>query len=1033
MTRKHLLLGSASALIVGMLVAPAFAQEESMETVVVTGYRASLESSTNAKKASVGFTDAVFAEDIGKFPDTNLAEALNRIPGITMVRDINGEGVNVQIRGLGTNFTKMLLNNAQIAIATTGATDYANNNREVDLNMFPSELFTNLQVDKTPRAEILEGGAAGTVNMRTRRPFDNPGLHITYVAEGMSNSLSNGLGGNGALVASNTWEGTKVGSFGFLVGIAGRRTYNYVKGWEDGNAGWNTPSIKSAALCDTATGCDITGSTTTIGGDSMAIPATIPDNVTIPGFAAGSTVNAAMLLALNPGLNMTQLSNMLIPRLGRDMYSRGTRDRYNAVASFEWRPTERMHFFLDMIGGRQFNDLDRNDIDLGVRSGNAATPMIMANTVLDNNYVTKSTTLYNPTWGLEARPYQEKGDFFSINPGMTWQVTDLLEVDLQLNASRSHFLRSSPTVMFATCSSSPAANTCAAPTGGVIATINNTQKSHPVITANIDLNDPANYQWPTGRVNMQAEKRYVSTLGAHFDVKYGGDKIAVKAGFAYDDIFRGIAAIDGSKQWTVESCGGYSATTCNGNASSLIPASDVSKYLMPGPNGYVRVDYDKFKAASNYYDIYNTAWSTVNSRCKGTTSTWFATSSNSGGNSGCYDERYLGMYAQVDGVLTIGDRDLNYDIGLRWSETHQTVISPLLAYTTTTETYKGVGLGSINHYTFAGAKNTYQAFLPSVSLVYHVADDFLVRASVSRTMSRPDVSKMISTMSFSDPQAAAITTGNPDLQPYYSNNIDLGMEYYTGGEGYLSATAFHKNLSGFYVSKNLTKNFGYLAQWGITYDSLADQQKQNLRAIWNCNSQDTCANTAIITVTQNVNAPGIETINGLEFGYVQPFDFLTESWGIRGLGVTANVTVVDQSSSGSASVHATGVAPYTYNLTGYYDHDGIMARMSYVFSARTYASSSNVQNVCLPTVSSASGDGCPTGAYLFAAPYGQADFSSSLKLSKIFGEIATDPELVFNIQNVFNAKQWSYFQYKNAVHSYYEKGQTFMIGLHGSF
>src|SRR6478752_723190 len=113
-----------------------------LEEVVVTGIRASLQSSTEAKKESTGFVDSIFAEDIGKFPDTNIAESFNRIPGITISRDITGEGTNIAIRGLGTNFTRVLLNNAPVAVASTGRTDSQNTNREVDLDLFPTELFT---------------------------------------------------------------------------------------------------------------------------------------------------------------------------------------------------------------------------------------------------------------------------------------------------------------------------------------------------------------------------------------------------------------------------------------------------------------------------------------------------------------------------------------------------------------------------------------------------------------------------------------------------------------------------------------------------------------------------------------------------------------------------------------------------------------------------------------------------------------------------------------------------------------------------
>ena len=168
-----------SALMLSATAFPAFAQETPAEEVdedseiLVTGYRASLESSANAKRDSIGFTDTVFAEDIGKFPDTNIAESLNRIPGITIVRETSGDGLNVAIRGLGTNFTRVTLNNAPIAVASTGRTDSQNTNREVDLDLFPTELFTQLTVHKSPTAGLLEGGAAGVVNLRTARPFDN--------------------------------------------------------------------------------------------------------------------------------------------------------------------------------------------------------------------------------------------------------------------------------------------------------------------------------------------------------------------------------------------------------------------------------------------------------------------------------------------------------------------------------------------------------------------------------------------------------------------------------------------------------------------------------------------------------------------------------------------------------------------------------------------------------------------------------------------------------------------------------------------
>jgi outer membrane receptor for ferrienterochelin and colicin len=176
----------------GLAAAPAFARQaapaasnaDTVEEVVVTGFRKSLADATNAKRDSIAFTDSVFAEDIGKFPDLNIAESLNRIPGIQLTREINGDGLNIAVRGLGTNFTKILLNGSQIAVASSGRTDAQNQNREVDLNLFPTELFTRLDVSKTPMASQVEGGVAGVVNMRNARPFDRAGRHFTYSVQG---------------------------------------------------------------------------------------------------------------------------------------------------------------------------------------------------------------------------------------------------------------------------------------------------------------------------------------------------------------------------------------------------------------------------------------------------------------------------------------------------------------------------------------------------------------------------------------------------------------------------------------------------------------------------------------------------------------------------------------------------------------------------------------------------------------------------------------------------------------------------------
>jgi len=156
---RRVLFGTAT--LVGF-VAQALAQQagapDAKETVTVTGYRSSVESSTRDKREATGFQDSVFAEDMGKFPDSNIAESLNRIPGVLISREITGEGLNIQIRGLGTSFTKILLNGAPVAVASTGRTDNQNVNREVDLE----EAVVH-------RLDEAHGGAPGALLHRKRR------------------------------------------------------------------------------------------------------------------------------------------------------------------------------------------------------------------------------------------------------------------------------------------------------------------------------------------------------------------------------------------------------------------------------------------------------------------------------------------------------------------------------------------------------------------------------------------------------------------------------------------------------------------------------------------------------------------------------------------------------------------------------------------------------------------------------------------------------------------------------------------------
>ncbi len=141
--------------------------------ISVSGYAQSVEKAIEIKRDTVGQVDAVMAEDIGKFPDQNLAESLQRIPGVEIVRE-GGEGRQISVRGLSPDFVRIRLNGME-ALATTGANDNSGGNnrgRSFDFNVFASELFNKIVVRKTDQADTGEGSLGATVDFTTPRPFD---------------------------------------------------------------------------------------------------------------------------------------------------------------------------------------------------------------------------------------------------------------------------------------------------------------------------------------------------------------------------------------------------------------------------------------------------------------------------------------------------------------------------------------------------------------------------------------------------------------------------------------------------------------------------------------------------------------------------------------------------------------------------------------------------------------------------------------------------------------------------------------------
>src|SRR5262245_2140071 len=191
----------------------ATAQGEEVETVLVTGIRASLAESLEVKRESQTVVEVITSEDIGKFPDKNVAEALQRVSGVSISREF-GEGERVSIRGTAPNLNRTQLNGHSIATADWFVLDQLAATRSFNYLMLPTEVIGQTEVFKGSQADLEEGGIGGTVNIKTRNPLDLDDLTISASLQGSYTDLADTTDPQvGALVS---WK-NEADTFGLLL------------------------------------------------------------------------------------------------------------------------------------------------------------------------------------------------------------------------------------------------------------------------------------------------------------------------------------------------------------------------------------------------------------------------------------------------------------------------------------------------------------------------------------------------------------------------------------------------------------------------------------------------------------------------------------------------------------------------------------------------------------------------------------------------------------------------------------------------
>ena len=250
-TFKKGVLASSIAMILAGVTSQAMAAEEAaseinkdqVEVIQVTGIRGSLKKALNNKRFSDAVVDSVSAEDIGKFPDRNIAESLQRIPGITIARNFAGEGGNVSIRGTNPELTLVTMNGNYLA--STGWFSQQPASRSFDMDLLPPELVAGVDVYKSPMASLDEGGVGGTVAVRTRKPLELDANSLYLSVEAQDNSISDDTGHGATAFYSWKNDNETIGLLGSIstlesVGRA-HKAENYM---DDGWAGAGISEFK---------------------------------------------------------------------------------------------------------------------------------------------------------------------------------------------------------------------------------------------------------------------------------------------------------------------------------------------------------------------------------------------------------------------------------------------------------------------------------------------------------------------------------------------------------------------------------------------------------------------------------------------------------------------------------------------------------------------------------------------------------------------------------------------------------------------
>ncbi|EGF93543.1 tonB-dependent receptor family protein [Asticcacaulis biprosthecium C19] len=818
-------LSGASTLALCALASPAFAQDApaaapAADEQVVT-IRGSLQRSMNIKKNAVGIVDAISAEDIGKYPDTNLAESIQRIPGVAINR-VNGEGSEVTVRGFGPAFNLTTLNgrtlptaNIQVVGADTG--DFAGGGtRNFDFGNIASDGVSGFEVYKTGRANIPSGGLGATMNIKTLRPIGKAGAQGSITVKA--------LHGDG-MVTGDEWTPEVSGAYSWAndsntmgVSIFGAHSVRDVATRSSTQNSWNLDYFAARPAGITAGGLFLPSGN----GRLRYVPAANPND---PPVLASQITNRPPNTAL-----------VSYPNDSRYHFSENHSERTNVQLTAQWRPMENLLLTFDALYATSEVSEQRSDQTNWFNRPFDKITFEQGDSGVYNAVYLEETLSGTKDIGFEQQMRATKDTLSSVGLNAQWDLSDRMTVTFDLAHSKGEALPNNPNGTTSTMVSigAPVVSQHSVDFRGDVPvqkyTVNDglpVYRRNPagilVNASNVAITD-ANGNYLTG---FSAADRVITGYRGNNNGKLDagdlGSQVARKAvnsqthqidearvDFTYD--FDGESRVDFGVDWIKSEMTTTTGSTYHALGDwGISNPGDVAQYA-PGlietfDLGGLFQDFTPGQSniafRANAIDLYAKLAKGYNQNIPEASLT-----------ANTIEEDIKAVYGQFTMKGDLVGFPTTVVAGMRYEKTDVTAsalqsIPTAIRWTADNDFAQNFGTGVATY----SLEASYDNWLPNIDVVVSATDQIKVRASYSKTIARAPYGAMYATTTVNNPPRPTLngvnptaTVGNPALLPFESSNIDVSAEWYYGPSNYVSIGFYNKDVANFITSTRVQSN-----------------------------------------------------------------------------------------------------------------------------------------------------------------------------------------------------------------------------------